>query len=133
MYFVKFTDDKVRWIGTQAQFVEFLEYMHVIFNAIDSNVTITQLGDIFLKIIHIDISPYKGIGEMLDKLERTPVGDNVLKALDIASFDIDLHDTIGAANISPSEAPEMSAEDLELKEGHEEFMRLMQQYFDFSG
>jgi len=133
MYFVKFTDDKVRWIGTESQFVEFLEYMHVIFTVTDSNISITQLGDIFLNIIHIDISPYNSIGEMLDKIERTPVGDNVQKALNIASFDLGLHDTMEAANISPSAEQEILADETELAEGHEEFMRLMQRYFNFNG
>jgi len=131
MYFVKFTDDKVRWVGTQAQFVEFLEYMHVLFAATDTGISITQLGDIFLKIILIDISPYKSIDEMLEAVERIPVEDNVQKALDIHSLAMDLHETMENAQISPNEDLEMSATDIEREIGLQEFLRLMQRHFDF--
>lgn len=99
-------DEKIKWSGSQADFISLVEFFEVIggFKTPNGKATADQIGELFLKIIDIDLSPYPDFHTMrLSMSGSKEPGDIAKKLLDHIEKEDQLSSALEGTDIEPSD------------------------------
>lgn len=126
-------DEKIRWAGSQADFISLVEFFEATggFKSKTGAATADEIGELFLKVIDLDLSPYPDFHTMRVSMSGSsePV-EIAQKLLDNMNSEEQLSDAIEGTGIEPS--PETQASQMLNWMMTNDFINKLSKYIDLS-
>lgn len=106
-------NEKIKWLGSQGDFISLVEFFEAIggFKSAQGRATADELGELFLKVIDIDLAPYPDFHTMrLSVPGSAEPGAIAKKMLERVDEEEQLSDAIEDTGVAPS--PETQASNI---------------------